>query len=181
MYPPKEDSYFLAEVLSAYLRKLSKAEKEKLTALDLGCGSGIQAETLSKFIKKQNILCSDIDKEALKFVKNKKFKAINSNLFSKIKSKFNLIVFNPPYLPQDTYDKEKDTTGGKKGDETILKFLQQAGKHLKTKGKIFLLFSSLTPKTRIMNEIKKQNLIIEKTYEKKLFFEQLYIAIISSS
>lgn len=177
MYPPKDDSYFLSEVLIGYLKKLPEQIKNKLTALDLGTGSGIQAETLANFLPKNNILCCDIDKEALSYVKNKGFKILNSNLFSKIKQKFDLIVFNPPYLPECGYDKEKDTTGGKFGDETILSFLKQAKKHLKKQGKIFLLFSSLTPQKRIINEIKKQKFKILSIKEKKLFFESLFIFI----
>ena len=146
----------------------------------MGTGSGIQAETLlNQGIKKENILCSDIDKEAVRRVKSRGFKTIGSDVFSKIKGKFDLISFNPPYLPEDTQDKEKDTTGGKLGDETILAFLQQAKNHLKKEGKIFLLFSSLTPQKRIIKEIKKQKFKILAFKEKNLFFERLFVFIFS--
>jgi methylase of polypeptide subunit release factors len=39
------------------------------------------------------------------------------------------------------------TTGGKQGDELILKFLKQAQKHLTKKGIILLVLSSLTPQS----------------------------------
>ena len=180
MYLPKEDSYFLSEILADYLKDIPKKEKVKIKVLDMGSGSGIQAETMRKAGIK-NIFCCDIDKEAIKFVKGRGFKAVHSNLFSKIKNKFNLIVFNPPYLPESEYDKQKDTTGGILGDETILKFLKQAKKQLNKNGKIFLLFSSLTPQERIRQELKRQKLKIEKTYEKKLFFETIYILSLSNA
>ena len=180
MYQAKEDSYFLAEQLAEYLNSLTKKEKSKLKVLDLGTGSNIQAETLvNKGIKKENILCSDIDKEVIILTNKKGFKAVNSNLFSNIKSKFDLIIFNPPYLPENKYDKQKDTAGGKQGDETILSFLRQLKKHLTKKGKAFLLLSSLTPKSRINKEIKKQKLKIKLIASKNIFFEQLEVFIIS--
>lgn len=171
MYSPREDSYFLAEETA----KLLKKEKNKnIKILDLGTGTAFQAENIFNLGFK-NILCSDIDKEAVKSARKLGFKAVKSDLFSKIKKKFDLIVFNPPYLPEDKYDKEKDTAGGKKGDETILRFLKQAKSHLKKNGKILLLISSLTPKPRIKAELKNQSLKSEKIAVKNLFFEQLEI------
>lgn len=175
MYPPKEDSFFLSETIENFF----KHKNLKGTRfLDMGSGSGIQAETLAKFTEKRNILCADIDKEAIRHLKSKGFNAINSDLFSKLKGKFDFIVFNPPYLPEHKYDKQPDTSGGKLGDETILRFLKQARQHLTQHGRIFLLLSSLTPSKRINNYL-AENCKFKKLSEKKLFFEILEILVIS--
>lgn len=174
MYQPREDSFFLSGQLKNHLRK---EKNKKLKILDMGCGSGIQAETAKAFGFK-NILCADIEEESVKHAKKLSFKAKKSNLFEKIKSKFDLIIFNPPYLPEHKFDKKKDTTGGKLGDETLLAFLKQAKSHLNSGGKILLLLSSFTPKTRINN-------LIKKSYKKKLiakqnmFFEKLEVWLLS--
>jgi release factor glutamine methyltransferase len=175
MYQPKEDSFFLSETLENFFKHKNTRNK---SFLDMGSGSGIQAETLAKFAAKKNIVCVDIDKEVIKFLKARGFHAIHSNLFSKIKGKFDYIIFNPPYLPEHRYDKEKDTTGGKKGDETILRFLRQAKKHLNKDGKIFLLLSSHTPHKRINNYL-TENYKFRKIADKKLFFETLEVWLIS--
>ena len=101
---------------------------------------------------------------------------VKSDLFEKLnkKEKFNLIIFNPPYLPENKYDKLPDTTGGKKGDETIIRFIKNLKTHLKEKGVCFLLTSSLTPNSW-KKEIKKQKLKIKKVSEKSLFMEKLYV------
>ncbi len=174
MYNQSDDSYFFAEFLKNYLRNLPKNKKKELKFLDLGCGSGILSQTaLDSGIKKQNVLASDINKKAADYVKNKlNIKAIQSNLFSKIKQKFNLIAFNAPYLPEDKNEPKEsrlETTGGKRGDEISLKFIKQAKQHLKKQGKILLLISSLTP----INKINKLNPKI--IARKKLFMEELLI------
>ena len=170
IYQPAEDSYFFADFLKNYL---SKSKNKEISYLDMGTGSGILAETaIISGIKKQNILTADINPKAVEFVKNKlKIKTIKSGLFDNIpkSKKFDIITFNPPYLPQHKYDKKPDTTGGIKGDEIPLKFLKQARQYLTKNGKIFLLISNYTPQEKIAKFNPK---IIA---EKKLFFEELYI------
>jgi len=140
----------------------------------MGSGSGIQAETCRKNGFK-NIIAADIEEEAVSLLKEKKFKAVRTDLFSNIRGKFDLIVFNPPYLPQHKYDKEKDTTGGKKGWETILEFLKQAKKHLSKKGKILLLHSSLSNPHLIERRAKELGYKIRFLKKKKFFYEELYV------
>jgi len=175
MYQPAEDSFLLSDSIKEYLTNKNKSIK----VLDLGTGSGIQAETC-KSLGFDNILAADIDSESLDFVSKKRIKTIKSNLFSKIKEKFDLIIFNPPYLSEYKHDKEKDTSGGKKGDETILSFLNQARKHLTKDGNILLLLSSLTPKKQI-NKITKKYYQKKKIAEKKLFFETLEVWLLSQT
>jgi release factor glutamine methyltransferase len=171
IYLPDEDSHFFVEVLSKRL----KAKKNE-TALDMGSGSGIIAQTLIDLgVKKKNLTLVDLNSYAIIHLKKyyQESKVIKSNLFSKVKGKYDIITFNPPYLPANKYDKEIDTTGGKKGDEAILKFLKKLKKHLKDKGICFLLTSSLTPMAKIEKQFKK--LKVKKIATKKLFFEDLYI------
>ena len=181
IYQPSEDSYLLSEVLKQYCKKKS--------VLDMGSGSGILAETAIK-AKAKSVLAVDINSESIKllsskFKKNKKIKIIKSNLFSKIpkNKKFDIIVFNPPYLPLDKrepLDSRKATTGGKKGDEIILRFLKQA-KHLSKDGLILLLTSSLTPEERIIHLLKSLKLNRALLSQKKLFMETLFVWKIENS
>ena len=165
MYQIAEDSLFFAEFLKKYLSKL---KNKNISYIDIGTGSGILPETAEKF-KLKSIEASDIDILSVKYASKRGIKAVKSDLFSNIKGKFDLITFNAPYLQEDKYDRSLDTTGGKKGDETAVKFLKQAKKHLTKSGRIFLLISSLTPISRI----KKFNPKISA--RKKLFFEELLI------
>lgn len=150
IYEPAEDSFLLANEIKNY----AKGKK----VLDMGSGSGIQAEYALK-AGASSVLASDINKESIEHIRKKGIKSKQSNLFSNISGKFDLILFNPPYLPEDSReDKEsrKVTTGGKNGDEIICKFLNEAYKHLSKKGEMLLVVSSLTPFNRI-NRILKKN------------------------
>jgi len=175
-YQPAEDSYFLCEVIKKYLKKLKNLDRQKIMVLDMGTGSGIQSENCIKSkIPKHNILAVDINENALKQAKKLKIKTIKSDLFLKLKNeKFDLIIFNPPYLPENKYDKKADTTGGKNGDEVIIRFIKQLKIHLLNKGVCFLLTSSLTPEKKWIGKAKKQKLQVKKIAEKKFFFEKLF-------
>ena len=176
IYQPEQDSFLLSKVIKTKIPKLINKNKN-LTFLEIGCGSGIQLKTaLNSGIKKQNIFSCDINPKAVEHCKQLGFQCVKSNLFEKIKGKFNLIIFNPPYLPENKKEPKNSqiaTTGGTKGSEIINKFLKQAKNYLKKDGKIFLLTSSLTKEINFSGYKKK---IIGK---EKLFFERLYIFEIS--
>jgi len=186
-YQPAEDSFFLAEITKKYIKKINKKKLNqqnqinKIKAFDMGTGSGIQSKNLiSLKIPKNNITAVDINPTALHEAKKLGIKVIKSNLFQNIKEKYNLIIFNPPYLPENKYDKKPDTTGGKNGDETIIKFIKTLKPHLDKNGTALLLTSSQTPEKHWQAEAKKQKLKVKKLATKKLFFEELYIWEISA-
>jgi len=179
IYPPLEDSLLLSQAIEDCLESLPEEKLKTLRFLDMGCGSGIQSEKASQYLDKINILASDINEDALKYVKKLGFPVVRSDLFSNIKGKFDLIAFNPPYLPKDEFDQEIDTTGGEKGDEIALSFITAAKNYLSEEGKILLLISSLTPTEKIEAEIRKQNMKKQIITKKKLFFEELKVWLIS--
>ena len=172
IYEPAEDSYLLSETLEKEIPFLLK-ENPELKVLEIGSGSGIQLKMLlSLGIKKENIFGCDINPDAILNCQNIGFNVINSNIFSKIKGKFDLIIFNPPYLPINSEeDKESQlaTTSGIKGSKLINKFLKKADSFLNPSGQIFLLTSSLT------KGIKWRSCKKELLMTKKLFFEELEV------
>ncbi len=169
VYPPSEDSYLLAKQIKECLKNIS--EKSEFKVLDMGSGSGFQAKTcIESGIKKKNIIAADIDPEAIALLKKQRIPARKTDLFKNInkKKKFNIIIFNAPYLPEDKYDKEKDTTAGKKGYEIIIKFLRKAKNYLAKEGFILLLFSSLSKPENILTYAKKRGYEVEKVSEKNV-------------
>ena len=169
IYTPREDSFLLE-------REVKKLAKNK-AFLDIGAGSGIQAKAALS-VRAKSVLAADINQEAITLLKKQGIHAIKSNLFSKIKGKFDMIAFNPPYLPEDKKEDRKSkltTTGGKRGDEIILRFLKEVKKHLADNGIILLVISSLTPRKQILALLKKQSLKRRALSSKKFFFESLEV------
>lgn len=172
IYSPREDSHLMERALKKELPS-EITEKPGLKFLEIGSGSGVILETaLALGIKKENILGTDINKDAVEHCKERSFNCIYSDLFEKIDEKYNIIAFNPPYLPEnpeEPKDSRAATTGGKKGSEVINRFLEQAKDYLKSDGKIYLLTSSLTSDIE-WKEYEKE--LVEKT---EIFMETLYV------
>ena len=80
------------------------------TILDIGSGSGAIAITLKKELPYLSITAVDISASALKIAtENAKLNQveiefIESDIFSKLNTKFDIIVSNPPYIPQKEYE-----------------------------------------------------------------------------
>ena len=145
IYPPKEDSFFLSDFVD---KKVKKLHPKKI--LDMGSGTGILAKcAIDSGLDIVNIFVSDINPKSIKILEKDFKNVFLSDLFDKIpkKPKFDLIIFNPPYLPLDKKEPKSSslsTTGGKKGSEIINKFLINAKDYLKKDGEVLLLISSLT-------------------------------------
>lgn len=175
IYQPAEDSYLMSDVIKEKIPKFLE-KNPNLKFLEIGCGSGINLQTtLERGIKKGNILGGDINPEAVKYCKNLSFNCVVSDLFEKIpKEKFDLIIFNPPYLPLDKNEPEdsrRETTGGKNGNEISIEFLEQAKDYLNEDGKIFLITSSLAEEI----DFEELGYNYEKISEKNLFQEKLFV------
>ncbi len=174
IYQPSDDSYLLSEVLKEELPNLVE-ENPNLKVLEVGIGSGFQLETLfSLGIKKENLFGCDINPKAVEHCKKLGFQCIKSNLFENVEGNYDIIIFNPPYLPLDKRepkDSKTATTGGKKGNEIIVRFLGEAKKHLNEDGKIYIVTSSFT------DSIDFENLGYnsKKVNSEKLFFEEVFV------
>lgn len=128
-------------------KAVKKETKKEDFVLDLGTGTGIQGIFAAE--KASKIIATDINPLALKCAKfnikkhklNKKIKVLRSDLFDKIKDKFDLIIFNPPFRwfkPRDMLEKgELDENYA-----TLRKFFSEVKNHLKKNGRILLVFSN---------------------------------------
>jgi len=166
MYEPREDSYLLEK----HVRTHAKGR-----VLDMGTGSGIQG--FAALEKADEVVAADINKKLIADLKKKHkiIKFVHSDLFSNITGKFDLIAFNPPYLPYDKRAPDIALDGGKKGFELTIRFIASLGKYLKKGGVCLLLFSTLTGKSEVDKHILK-NLLEKKQIDKlKLGFEELFV------
>lgn len=173
IYEPREDSYLLADQVKKHAFG---------RVLDIGTGSGIQILYASKNKKVKTILGADISERAVesckKYFKEKNISFKVSNLFSNVEGKFDTIIFNPPYLPEDVRVKDITIEGGKKGHEITERFIDNVNEYLKENGIILLLFSSLTNKSKVNEIIERNCLESREIAKKRIFFEELYVYLI---
>jgi len=108
LIPRSETEQLVEHVLYYYDTYFSN---QSLNVLDLGTGSGCIGLALALEEKNLNVTLSDISLDALEVARKNtqnlgtKVKLIHSDLFKEIKGKFDIIVSNPPYIPeQETVD-----------------------------------------------------------------------------
>ena len=145
---PRRETEELVEYILIYADKYL-TEKETLKVLDLGSGSGCIAISLSLENQKMQVLATDISEKALNTAKrnNEKLNAHvsfrQSDLFSEINETFDIIVSNPPYIPdeeilEEIVKKEPHLAlfGGKKGLDFYERILKEASEYLHEDGLI---------------------------------------------
>lgn len=170
IYKPQEDSALLEKYVKTYA---------KGRVLDIGTGSGIQAIAAAQNSNVASVLATDIQKKAIehckKNIKNTKIKFLQSDLFKKIKGKFDTIIFNPPYLPQELKLRDLTIEGGEKGYEIMQKFICEVNKFLSEDGIVLMVFSSLTKKEKVEEFIKNSLLDFKELEKLHIFFEDIYV------
>jgi len=144
---------------------------------------------IAKYFKQKGktarIVSSELNRKASEFAKkNVKMNKVEdyvdviSGDSRKIKGKFDLIIFNPPYLPEhpkEDRETKRVVCGGKKGYETIERFLKQAKKHLNKNGEVLFVFSSLTNKSKVDEILRRCKYRFKCLEEEKCFYEILYV------
>ncbi len=176
IYMPKEDSLLLEK----HVKKLASGK-----VLDMGTGSGIQALAAAGRKAVKSVLAADVNPAVVshcrKEIAGKKIKCLQSDLFAKVKGEFDTIIFNPPYLPQELAERDVALEGGKKGYETIVRFLESANAFLSADGVVLLLFSSLSGKDHIEQSIKQNLFEFRELGRLHIFFEDLFVYRITKS
>jgi release factor glutamine methyltransferase len=164
VYDPAEDTFLLLDSL-----RIDPHD----TILELGTGCGLIALECAR--RGAQVLCTDINPFAVRLTRcnierNRSLlkgtiDIRQGNLFSVLKKdeRFDVIIFNPPYLPtttRDTVDKWFDiaTDGGRNGLKTTQQFLHDLPKHLSSDGRSYFIFSSLSPRSTLERHLKKENL-----------------------
>ncbi|MEM5779470.1 MAG: methyltransferase domain-containing protein, partial [Candidatus Aenigmatarchaeota archaeon] len=191
VYYPEEDSIFFADTIIEYLSNYfskSKEDKRKIKKiLEVGCGCGFLSIIIYKFfeknlgkdVKRMKFVAIDINRKAVENtrINAKKHKAKIlvkfSDLFENIKEKFDLIIFNTPYLP---VEEDYSYSIFQKGENTIDKFLKNVKNFMNYNAVILFLVSSITPikipNSYIARIIKRKRIDWEelRVYEIKLRF-----------
>ncbi len=161
VYEPAEDSFLFAENLT-----LKKGE----VVLDMDSGCGILGIITAD--KAAKVVAVDINPYAVRCAKENailngvadKIFFVQGDLFAPIKTeeKFDLILFNAPYLPSDPFEDDfwlrRAWAGGVTGRQVIDRFIYEAPEHLEENGRILLMQSTLSDVDETLLRFEKNGL-----------------------
>ena len=177
VYIPSDDTFLLAENLEI---------KEGQSVLEIGTGSGLVSMYAS--LLSDDVTATDINYNALELAeKNFKLNNINTiklefgDLFEPVKDKkFDVILFNTPYLPTDSDDIINDDLnyafdGGLDGRKVIDRFINDVSNHLNDKGIVQIIQSSLSDNDRTLHMFDRNGFIAEIAASEKFFFEEIVL------
>jgi release factor glutamine methyltransferase len=177
VYEPAEDSFLFAENLNV---------QEGDAVLDLGTGSGILAVLAAK--KADRVVAVDLNPFAIRCaLQNAKLNCVKgivsflqSDLFTALyeNSKFDLILFNAPYLPSELGEDStwigRSWAGGFSGREVVDRFIAEVPSFLKPPGRVQLMQSTLTGLEETLGKFRESGLSASVKAEQQLpFFETL--------
>jgi len=146
VYEPSEDSFMFAERLRV---------KTGARVLDIGTGTGILGIIAAK--QAREVLSVDLNPFAIRCSKRNahtnhtdcNMSFVQGDLFTPLAetARFDLILFNAPYLPSEPGEDEswlaRAWAGGTSGRQVIDRFISQAPVYLEQSGEILLMQSNL--------------------------------------
>lgn len=178
VYEPAEDTYLLAESLVV---------NQDDVVLDVGTGCGILGVLAAKKAKK--VVAVDINPHAIRCTQMNaerngvadKMDTRLGNLFEPVMDdeKFNMIIFNSPYLPSKKSEQkawiDRAWAGGSSGREIINQFISQAPQYMVEKGRILMVQSTLSNVRETVRKLEEEGLVATVVAEKKVAFETIVV------
>jgi release factor glutamine methyltransferase len=177
VYEPAEDTFLFAENLLV---------ERKDHVLEIGTGTGIIALLAAKKCRK--VTATDVNPHAIdcalkNIIANRSYNVElrKGNLLEPVEGeKFDLILFNTPYLPtsdDEQVDDELEAAwdGGVDGRKVIDLFLDGFKNHLNPGGRVQLVQSSLSDIVKTLNKLDEMGFESSVTAKEKCFFEEVVV------
>ena len=164
-YIPGEDTFFLLDLLKDVKRN---------RALEIGCGSGF---VLKWYSQKKEGLFVGVDIMLKGLLKGKgqprlEFIHADGRHLPFRRDSFDVVFFNPPYLPSEKIN-DPAIDGGKHGIEITLEFLKSIREVLQPSGLVIFISSTLSNLRKLEEELAHLGFEIVRRKERGLFFERL--------
>ena len=170
VYVPDADTYLLLDAAWAEVKSGDRV-------LEVGTGSGLIAAELTKVT---SVVATDINPHAVLCARSKGVAVVQNDLFCGIRSSFDIILCNPPYLPTQPEERIDDwlehaLDGGLNGRVVIERFSEQVSSVLAPGGRILLLISSLTGLPEVRDLFFKAGFFSEIIRRRNVEDEILYV------
>jgi len=170
VYQPEADTYLLYEAVQAEIRQDDRV-------IEIGTGSGYIGSHLSGY---GSLVVTDINPHACLAAREAGLEVIRCDLLDGIRGLFDLVIFNPPYLPTNAEEKIDDwfeyaLDGGPDGRLVITRFVEDVRRIMVPGGRVLLLVSSLTGVQAVLDLIQKHSFKGEIVAKRQVFDEWLYV------
>ena len=171
VYEPAEDSFMLAEAAHGIV-------SDDMDVLEVGTGSGYVSAMIKPHVR--CLIATDINPNACRCARKNGIDVIRTDLFSGIKKKFDLIMFNTPYLPTNDDEKMEGWInhaydGGKSGTDITARFIANVRDILTDSGSILIVTSSLAGVDDILQMMRKAGFSVTIAAAKHYFFEDIVV------
>ncbi|MDL2261786.1 methyltransferase [Methanimicrococcus sp. OttesenSCG-928-J09] len=187
-----------SEDISSQNNKENEKDSGDFSVFEVGSGSGFVSAFLQDNFPSIRLTAVDINPNAVSCAQMNGVQAFEADMFdlfneliseSKSKSElesenqsltFDLILFNPPYLPTAEDEKVDGPLnyafdGGISGRDSIDRFLEEVGDYLKETGFFLLLISSITGLDETIEEMEINGFSAEVIGKTKCSFEELIV------
>lgn len=171
VYNPSDDSFLLVNVM-----EIRPGER----VLDMGTGTGIAALHAAK-AGAAKVTAVDLNPHAVACARSNalrnglKVEVVESDLFAKVEGLYDVISFNPPYLPEEGGPSswmERAWSGGADGSDVVVRFLEDAWRFLAPGGRVYIILSSFGS-IRTVLRMAKERYEVEMVEERHMFFESI--------
>jgi len=172
VYEPAEDTFLLADHLRV---------REGERVLELGTGCGILAVLAAE--QGGRVVATDVSEAALRCAwlnawrhgVGDRVEFRRGELFSPVvSSTFDLILFNPPYLPEEGREDPR-WSGGRSGRRVLDPFLSELPFHLSPNGRALFVQSSLSGVGETLSRLRGVGLEARILRRLRFFFEELVL------
>ncbi len=173
VYPPSEDSELLIDALD-----VRRGER----VLEIGCGSGVVS--IHCALAGAEVVCGDVNPRAVALTRMNAaangavLEAVETDVYSNVEGRFDLVLFNLPYLPvEEGEGLARAWSGGPDGLGPLPRLLDGAPKHLLPGGRVVVVTSSLMDRKGLREILAPYS--VRTLAKLPMFFERLSVLEIS--
>lgn len=177
VYRPSDDTFLLAKVVH-------EQAKPGLRFLEVGCGTAFVSLVAAR--AGCEVTCTDANPHAVALAAHNakqnglRLHAVEADLLAGLIGPFDLVAFNPPYLPTRPEERLPGVInlafdGGESGNDTVLRFANQIAVLQPRPDCILVIHSSLSDPAALRQSLARLGYRNDVAAQQKFDFEQLTV------